>query len=69
MQDEVVVVVAGGKPPRPEAVFAIPVGARVIAADGGLAHARALGLDVEVVIGDLDSATPADADAAALRGT
>jgi thiamine pyrophosphokinase len=68
VQDEVVAVVAGGKPPRPEAVFAIPVGARVLAADGGLAHAHALGLDVEAVIGDLDSAAPADVDAAALRG-
>jgi thiamine pyrophosphokinase len=69
VQDEVVVVVAGGKPPRPEAVFAVPVGARVIAADGGLAYARALGIEVELVVGDLDSAAPADIDAAARAGT
>ncbi len=64
MQDEMVVVVAGGGPPRPEAVLAVPLGARVIAADRGLEHARALGLDVNLAVGDFDSAS-ADAVAAA----
>lgn len=39
----------------------------VVAADGGLALAQALGLDVDVVVGDLDSAAPS-AVAAAVRG-
>lgn len=58
MSDEVVVVVAGGPPPDPEAALAAPLGARVIAADEGLQHAVALGLDVSVAVGDFDSASP-----------
>jgi thiamine pyrophosphokinase len=68
MQDEMVVVIAGGERPRPEAVRAIGLWARVLAADSGLAHARALGLDVEAVIGDLDSASPEDVEDAVSRG-
>jgi len=55
---EVVVVVAGGDAPRAEVALAVPLGATVIAADGGLEHAWKLGLEVSVVVGDLDSATP-----------
>ena len=55
MSEEIVVVVTSGERPRPEAVLAIPLGATVIAADGGLDHASALGLDVVAAIGDLDS--------------
>lgn len=53
-----VVVVAAGEGP----VVAVPEGATVIAADGGLARAEALGLDVAIAVGDFDSA-----DAAAVR--
>jgi len=58
VSEQVVVVVAGGEPPLPEAVLGVPLGARVIAADRGLEHARALGLEVSVAIGDFDSASP-----------
>ena len=61
-----VVVVASG--PGPEVT--VPRAQSVVAADGGLLRARALGLDVDVVVGDLDSVTPealAAAEAAGAR--
>jgi thiamine pyrophosphokinase len=61
-----VVVVASG--PGPEVT--VPRAQTVVAADGGLLRARALGLDVDVVVGDLDSVTPealAAAEAAGAR--
>jgi thiamine pyrophosphokinase len=66
VSDEVVVVVAGGPAPDPEAALAVPLGARVIAADEGLEHAVAVGLDVSVAVGDFDSVSP-EALAAAER--
>jgi thiamine pyrophosphokinase len=57
VSNEMVVVVAGGAPPEPEAVRAVPPSARVVAADRGLDHALALGLDVTVAVGDFDSAS------------
>ena len=48
----------------------MPLGAPVIAADKGLEHALALGLDVTVAVGDFDSASPeavAVAEAAGVR--
>jgi thiamine pyrophosphokinase len=42
-------------------------GAYVLAADGGVQHAEKLGLDVDVLIGDLDSLD--EEDGAALEGT
>jgi thiamine pyrophosphokinase len=41
----------------------------VIAADSGLEHARALGVAVDVVVGDLDSVDPIVLDAAVAGGT
>ena len=70
MSEQVVVVVAGGESPLPEAVLGVPLGARVIAADRGLEHARALGLEVAVAVGDFDSASPeavAEAEKAGVR--
>lgn len=49
----VVVVVAGG--PEPPPTVPLPPGATVIAADGGVELARALGLRVELAVGDFDS--------------
>src|SRR5580765_1906881 len=70
VSEEVVVVVAGGNPPSPESALAVPLGAPVIAADKGLEHALALGLEVAVAVGDFDSASPeavAAAEAAGVR--
>lgn len=69
MSDEVVVVVAGGDPPDPESVLEVPLGARVIAADKGLEHARALGLEVAIAVGDFDSVSPEALAAAEAAGT
>jgi len=66
--ERVVVIVAGGEPPGRQAALAVPADATVVAADSGLEHAVALGLDVAVAIGDFDSASPAAVDAAEARG-
>jgi len=50
-----IVVVTGAAPLDRRAVAAVPRDALVIAADGGLDHARAAGLDPDVLVGDLDS--------------
>jgi thiamine pyrophosphokinase len=69
VSNEVAVVVAGGDPPDPESALAVPLGARVIAADRGLEHAVALGLDVEIAVGDFDSASPRAVSQAEASGT
>lgn len=50
-----VIVATGAAPLASEAVAALPGDAFVVAADGGLDHARAAGLRPDVLIGDLDS--------------
>ena len=67
VSNEIVVVVAGGNPPDPDALLQVPLGVRVIAADKGLEHAISLGLEVTVAVGDFDSASP-DAVARAEAG-
>ena len=68
MADGAVVVVAGGAPPPQEAVLEVPPGTTVIAADGGLENANALGLTATTVIGDFDSVSQDALDAAAAAG-
>lgn len=53
-----VVVFAGGESPPPEMAGEIPDGAYLIAADSGLDHALSLGVDVDLVVGDMDSVSP-----------
>jgi thiamine pyrophosphokinase len=64
-----VVVVAGGGPPDPSVTDRLARDAFVIAADSGLEHAGALGLEVAVVVGDMDSVDPDALTAAAEAGT
>ena len=59
MKPETIVVVAGGQPSGAPARADCPRRAFVIAADGGVDRALALGLHVDLAIGDFDSVTPA----------
>jgi len=52
---DTVVVVTGGDPVDPIHLRALPPGAQVVAADSGIDHAHALGLVVDLAIGDFDS--------------
>ncbi len=60
-----VVVVASGPGPAVD----VPGARTVVAADGGLERAAALGLDVDVLIGDFDSVSAAALTAAEAAGT
>jgi thiamine pyrophosphokinase len=66
--DLVAVVVIGGDRPHPRAAAFCPAGSLVVAADSGVDHALALGLHVDLVVGDLDSATPEGLAAAEAGG-
>lgn len=68
MAERAVVVVAGGGPPSPDAVALLPPSAPVVAADSGVDTALAIGLDIDVVVGDLDSVTPEGLAAAEAAG-
>lgn len=56
---ETVVVITGAAPLDRRAVAAVPADAWIIAADGGLDHALGAGLTPALLIGDLDSVSPA----------
>lgn len=62
------VVVVGGVPPRHELAALLPPADLVVAADSGLHGALALGLVVDVVIGDMDSVDADVLAAAESRG-
>lgn len=66
MEDLRAIVLADGEPIA--GPLGIPDTALVIAADGGLALAPVLGLDVDIVIGDMDSVAPEDLAAAEQAG-
>lgn len=58
MTPRTVVAVAGGDPVPSHVAHVLPAGVDVIAADSGLTVALALGLTVDLVVGDLDSVEP-----------
>ena len=64
--ERTIIILSGGGPgPSPDR---LPQAYLIIAADSGLALADGLGLAVDVVVGDLDSALPADLDSARKAG-
>jgi thiamine pyrophosphokinase len=63
-----VVVLVGGDPVEADTHGPLPSGATVIAADSGLAAATVLGLDVDLIVGDLDSVDDAELAAAEAAG-
>jgi thiamine pyrophosphokinase len=69
VSEELVVVVSGGEAPDVRATPVIPAGTPVVAADQGLEHALALGLEVAVAVGDFDSASPEAVAVAESSGT
>jgi thiamine pyrophosphokinase len=69
VSNEVVIVVSGGEAPARDAASTVSRDATVVAADRGLEHARALGLEVAVAVGDFDSAAPEAVAAAERAGT
>jgi thiamine pyrophosphokinase len=64
-----VIVLSGGEPIAINRDFDLPDDAYVIAADSGLHHAEALGLAVDLVVGDMDSVDSTVLDDAVRNGS
>ena len=64
-----VIVLAGGEPIAVDRTFDLPDGAYVIAADSGLHHAETLGLNADLVVGDMDSVDADVLNGAVRRGS
>jgi thiamine pyrophosphokinase len=65
----VAIVFAGNRPVAPSLREWLPDDADVVAADSGLRVAEALGMHVNHLVGDLDSADPDEVEAAVASGT
>lgn len=65
---DTVIVVTGGDPVDGDLLGQVPSGALVIAADSGIDHALAVGLAIDVAVGDFDSVSPAALQAAVDAG-
>lgn len=66
---ESVIVLLGGEPIDAQAIGALPSNCMVIAADSGVVLAPVLGLDISVVIGDMDSIDTTALEALKALGT
>ena len=64
----VTIVLAGGDPVEPSLRTRLPDASYVVAADSGLHAAGVLGLHVDRIVGDFDSAYPAAVEAAVAQG-
>ena len=62
-------VVAGGEAPTPALLAGVGTWDLAVAADSGLDHAAALGVAVDLVVGDLDSVSPERLDSARMRAS
>ncbi len=63
------IILSGGEPLESIKTIEVPDHDFVIAADSGLRHARVLGLEADLIIGDMDSVEPSKLADAAARGS